>query len=168
MLIFVSVYLLFHFCQYFYLFFCLSITVCLMMFFIYRCSGCQSRSCFTILHTYTSSKSGLSALKLESNLGDATIGLRMVIEDTSWTCLSFIMHVHTLSNNQPSTKGWYPFIPSVTGSNWTWSLNLSSDSSTSKSILLKTFYQQEQGKINFWQILGIFCLKDAILVWVNR
>ena len=38
---------------------------------------------FTILQTYTSSKSGLSARKSESNLGDATISLRMVNEDTS-------------------------------------------------------------------------------------
>jgi hypothetical protein len=28
-------------------------------------------------------------------------------------------------------------------------ISLQTDSSTSKSILLKTFYQQEQGKINF-------------------
>ena len=38
---------------------------------------------FTMLRTYTSSKSGLSARKSESNLGDATISLRMVNEDTS-------------------------------------------------------------------------------------
>jgi len=49
-----------------------------------------------MLWTYTSSKSGLSARKSESNSGDATISLRMVNEDTSWTCKSFILHVHTL------------------------------------------------------------------------
>jgi hypothetical protein len=38
---------------------------------------------FTILQTYTSLKSGLSARKSESNLGDATISLRMVNGDTS-------------------------------------------------------------------------------------
>ncbi len=38
---------------------------------------------FTILRTYTSSKSGLSARKSESNSGDATISLRMVNEDMS-------------------------------------------------------------------------------------
>jgi hypothetical protein len=37
----------------------------------------------TILWTYTSSKSGLSARKSESNSGDATISLRMVNKDTS-------------------------------------------------------------------------------------
>jgi hypothetical protein len=38
---------------------------------------------FTILQTYMSLKSGLSARKSESNSGDATISLRMVNEDTS-------------------------------------------------------------------------------------
>ena len=38
---------------------------------------------FTILRTYTSLKSGLSARKSESNAGDATISLRMVNVDTS-------------------------------------------------------------------------------------
>jgi hypothetical protein len=38
---------------------------------------------FTILRTYTSSKSGLSAWKSELNSGDATISLRMVNEDPS-------------------------------------------------------------------------------------
>jgi hypothetical protein len=38
---------------------------------------------FTILQTYRSWKSGLSARKSESNLGDATISLRMVNEDKS-------------------------------------------------------------------------------------
>jgi hypothetical protein len=51
---------------------------------------------FTILRTYTSSKSGLSARKSELNLGDATISLRMVNEDTNQTCKSFIMQVHLL------------------------------------------------------------------------
>ena len=36
-----------------------------------------------MLRTYTSSKSGLSARKSESNSGDATISLRMVNKDTS-------------------------------------------------------------------------------------
>jgi hypothetical protein len=43
-----------------------------------------------------SSKSGLSARKSESNLGDVTINLRMAIEDTGRTYVSFIMHVNTL------------------------------------------------------------------------
>jgi hypothetical protein len=38
---------------------------------------------FTMLRTYTSSKSGLSARKSVSNSGDVTISLRMVNEDTS-------------------------------------------------------------------------------------
>ena len=38
---------------------------------------------FTILRTYTSLKSGLSARKSELNSGEATISLRMVNEDTS-------------------------------------------------------------------------------------
>ena len=37
---------------------------------------------FTMLLTYTSLKSGLSARKSELNSGDATITLRMVNEDT--------------------------------------------------------------------------------------
>jgi hypothetical protein len=37
---------------------------------------------FTMLWTYTSSKSGLSARKSESNSGVATISLRMVNKDT--------------------------------------------------------------------------------------
>jgi len=45
---------------------------------------------FTILQTYTSLKSGLNARKSESNLGDATISLRMVNEDTSWTWISLL------------------------------------------------------------------------------
>jgi hypothetical protein len=51
---------------------------------------------FTMLRTYTSSKSGLSARKSESNSGDATISLRMVNKDTSLNLYNFIMHVHTL------------------------------------------------------------------------
>jgi hypothetical protein len=38
---------------------------------------------FTMLRTYTSLMSGLSAWKSESNSGDATISLRMVNKDTS-------------------------------------------------------------------------------------
>jgi hypothetical protein len=38
---------------------------------------------FTMLRTYTSSKSGLSARKSKSDSGDITISLRMVNEDTS-------------------------------------------------------------------------------------
>jgi hypothetical protein len=38
---------------------------------------------FTMLWTYTSSKSGLSARKSELNSGDATISLRIVNKDTS-------------------------------------------------------------------------------------
>jgi hypothetical protein len=38
---------------------------------------------FTMLRTYTSLKSGLSARKSELNSGDATISLRMVNKDTS-------------------------------------------------------------------------------------
>ncbi len=67
---------------------------------------------FTILWTYTSSKSGLSAQKSESNLGDATISLRMVNEDTSCTCVSLLCkltHQMFQSNNQPSIKGGETF-----------------------------------------------------------
>lgn len=45
---------------------------------------------FTMLRTYTSSKSGLSARKSESNSGDATISLRMVNKDTSRTCITLL------------------------------------------------------------------------------
>jgi hypothetical protein len=45
---------------------------------------------FTMLWTYTSSKSGLSARKSESNSGDATISLRMVNKDTSRTCITLL------------------------------------------------------------------------------
>ncbi len=45
---------------------------------------------FTMLQTYTSSKSGLSARKSESNSEDATISLRMVNKDTSWTCITLL------------------------------------------------------------------------------
>jgi hypothetical protein len=38
---------------------------------------------FTMLRTYTSSKSGLSTRKSELNLGDATVSLRMVNEGMS-------------------------------------------------------------------------------------
>jgi hypothetical protein len=45
---------------------------------------------FTMLRTYTSSKSGLSARKSETNSGDATISLRMVNKDTSRTCITLL------------------------------------------------------------------------------
>ncbi len=45
---------------------------------------------FTMLRTYTSSKSGLSTRKSGSSLGDATISLRMVNKDTSWTCITLL------------------------------------------------------------------------------
>ncbi len=45
---------------------------------------------FTMLRTYTSSKSGLSVRKSGSNSGDATISLRMVNKDTSWTCITLL------------------------------------------------------------------------------
>ena len=45
---------------------------------------------FTMLRTYTSSKSGMSARKSESNSGDATISLRMVNKDTSRTCITLL------------------------------------------------------------------------------
>jgi hypothetical protein len=48
-----------------------------------KCSGGPRRSCFTILQTYTSSKSGLSTGKAELNLGDASISFWVVNEETS-------------------------------------------------------------------------------------
>ena len=45
---------------------------------------------FTMLRTYTSSKSGLSARKTESSSGDATISLKMVNKDTSRTCIALL------------------------------------------------------------------------------
>ncbi len=45
---------------------------------------------FTMLRTYTSSKSGLSARKSESNSEDATISLRMVNKDTGQSCITLL------------------------------------------------------------------------------
>jgi hypothetical protein len=72
---------------------------------MHRCSGCRSRSCFSMLWTYMCAKSGLSTRKLVSCMGDDTISLRLVNEDTSQTCISFIMQGHTLDIiNQQSAK----------------------------------------------------------------
>ncbi len=72
---------------------------------------------FTMLRTYTSSKSGLSARKSESNSGDATISLRMVNEDTSRTCIHYYARSHTRCYRVTISlvsKVGRPFIPSVT------------------------------------------------------
>ncbi len=53
---------------------------------------------FTMLRTYTSSKTGLSARKSESNSGDATISLRMVNKDTSRTCITLGETFYTIGD----------------------------------------------------------------------